>query len=250
VRLPDQLGSSSSSSPAGGHPPRSVWPALFGGAICSVLGFPLLAALAMKTVPAAHGGVVQGILPLATAAAAAIFAHERPSRGFWLASATGTIIVLIFVFRRNGGEAISIGDTFLLGTVAAGALGYTFSGRLATQMSGWEVISWQVVILLPLAALATFALWPIDIADVSIASLIGLGYVGFVSEYLAFFVFIAAMAMGGIARIGQVMLLQPFVIVALALPVNGEPISIETILFAAAVLATVLVGQRTRVARC
>jgi drug/metabolite transporter (DMT)-like permease len=201
-----------------------------------VLGFPLLAALAMKTVPAAHGGVVQGILPLATAAAAAIFAHERPSRGFWLASATGTIIVLIFVFRRNGGEAISIGDTFLLGTVAAGALGYTFS--------------WQVVILLPLAALATFALWPIDIADVSIASLIGLGYVGFVSEYLAFFVFIAAMAMGGIARIGQVMLLQPFVIVALALPVNGEPISIETILFAAAVLATVLVGQRTRVARC
>jgi drug/metabolite transporter (DMT)-like permease len=230
-------------------PPRSVWPELLGGALCSVLGFPLLAAFAMKTVPAAHGGVVQGILPLATAAAAAIVAHERPSRGFWLASATGAIIVLTFVFRRNGGEAVSVGDIFLIGTVVAGALGYTISGRLAVLMPGWEVISWQVVMLLPLAALATFALWPFNIASVSIASLAGLGYVGFVSQYIAFFVFNAALAMGGIARVGQVMLLQPFVIVALALPVNGEPISIETILFTAAVVATVLVGQRTRVAR-
>ena len=45
------------------------------------------------------------------------------------------------------------------------------------------------------------------------------------------------------------MLLQPFVIVALAWPVNGEPIDIETLLFAAAVVATVLVGQRMRVVR-
>lgn len=230
-------------------PPRSVWFEMFSGGFCSVLAFPLLAALAMKTVPAAHGGVVQGILPLATAAAAALFAHERPSRGFWLASAIGAIIVLTFVFRRNEGEAFSAGDIFLLGTVAAGAIGYTFSGRLAARMPGWEVISWQVVIFLPLAALVTFALWPVDIVSVPITSLAGLSYVGFISQYVAFVVFNAAMAMGGIARVGQIMLLQPFVIVALALPVNGEPISIETTFFAAAVVATVLVGQRARVSR-
>jgi drug/metabolite transporter (DMT)-like permease len=57
------------------------------------------------------------------------------------------------------------------------------------------------------------------------------------------------MAIGGIARVGQVMLLQPFVIVALALPVNGEPIDVETIVFATAVVVTVLVGQRMRVSR-
>ena len=222
---------------------------MFVAALCTVVGFPLFAALAMMTVPAAHGGVVLGILPLATAAAAAIFAHERPSLGFWLASAIGAIIVLTFMLRRNGGESFSAGDLFLLGTVASGALGYTFSGRLAARMPGWEVISWQVVIFLPLAALATFALWPADIASVSISSWAGLGYVGFVSQYTAFFVFNAALAIGGIARVGQVMLLQPFVIVALALPVNGEPIDIETILFAAAVVATVLIGQRMRVMR-
>ena len=230
-------------------PPRSLWPEMLAAAFCTVVGFPLFAALAMMTVPAAHGGVVLGILPLATAAAAAVFAHERPSPGFWLASAIGAIIVLTFIFRRNAGETFSAGDLFLLGTVASGALGYTFSGRLAARMPGWEVISWQVVIFLPLAALATFAMWPDNIASVSISSWAGLGYVGFVSQYTAFFVFNAALAIGGIARVGQVMLLQPFVIVALALPVNGEPINIETILFAAAVVATVLIGQRMRVAR-
>ena len=230
-------------------PPRSLWLEIFVAAFCTVVGFPLFAALAMMTVSAAHGGVVLGILPLATAAAAAIFAHERPSLGFWLASAIGAIIVLIFMLRRNAGETFSAGDLFLLGTVASGALGYTFSGRLAARMPGWEVISWQVVIFLPLATLATFVLWPDDIANVPVSSWTGLGYVGFISQYTAFFVFNAALAIGGIARVGQVMLLQPFVIVALALPVNGEPINVETILFAAAVVITVLIGQRMRVTR-
>lgn len=230
-------------------PPRSAWLELVVGALCSVLAFPLLAALAMQTVPAGHGGVVQGILPLATAAAASIFAHERPSRGFWLASAAGAAIVLAFVLRRNNDETISAGDIFLIGTVVAGALGYTFSGRLATRMPGWEVISWQVVILLPVALIATLALWPADYGSVSTAALVGLGYVGFISQYAAFVVFNAALAMGGIARIGQIMLLQPFVIVGLALPINGEPITVETIVFAIAVVVTVLIGQRARVGR-
>lgn len=230
-------------------PQRSLWLEIFGAALCTVVGFPLFAALAMTTVPAAHGGVVLGIIPLATAATAAIFAHERPSFGFWVASIIGAIFVLTFMLRRSGGETFSAGDLFLLGTVASGAVGYTLSGRLAALMPGWEVISWQVVIFLPFAALATFALWPPSISSASFSAWAGLAYVGFISQYMAFFVFNAAMAIGGIARVGQIMLLQPFVIVALALLVNGEPINAETMIFAAAVVATVLIGQRMRVRR-
>ena len=62
-------------------------------------------------------------------------------------------------------------------------------------------------------------------------------------------VFNAAMAIGGIARVGQIMLLQPFVILLLAVPVDGEPLEFETVMFAAAVVATVLIGYRTRVTR-
>lgn len=76
-----------------------------------------------------------------------------------------------------------------------------------------------------------------------------LGYVGLVSQYTAFFIFDAALVIGGVARVGQVMPLQLFVIVAVALQVNGEPISVETVLFATAVVAAVLIGQRMRVTR-
>jgi drug/metabolite transporter (DMT)-like permease len=218
-------------------------------AACTVIGFPLFAALAMLTVPAAHGGVVLGIVPIATAVAATIFARERPSFSFWLVSVAGAIVVLTFVFRKNGGETLSLGDVFLLGMVISGALGYTLSGRLAALMPGWEVISWQVVLFLPFAAVATFMLWPHDLPRVPFASWAGLAYVGLVSQFSAFFVFNAGLAIGGIARVGQVMLLQPFIVVGLAAPLNHEPINLETMLFAAAVVTTVLIGQRMRVAR-
>lgn len=228
-------------------PSRSDWFDIVAGALCSVYAFPFLAALAMRTVPASHGGIVQGILPLATAATAALLAKERPGPGFWFASFLGTAIVLVFVLRENGGEGFSAGDFYLIGTVLAGALGYTFAGRLAARMPGWEVISWQVVVLLPISILIAVFLWPADSSTVSPAALGGLAYVAFISQYAAFVVFNSAMAIGGIAQTGQIMLLQPFAIVAIAFFINGEPLSLETILFAAAVVVCVALGQWTRV---
>jgi drug/metabolite transporter (DMT)-like permease len=230
-------------------PPRMLWPAFLAAALCSVFFFPLSVALAMMTVPVAHGGIVLGVVPLATAAAAALLARERPSLGFWLAGVAGSIIVLAFIYRQSGGVGFATGDLFLVVTVVSGALAYTFSGRLSMLMPGWVVISWQVVIGLPFALLATLLLWPAGLAQVPASSWAGLAYVGLVSQYSAFFVFNAAMVRIGIARVGQIMLLQPFVIVVLALPVNHEAIRLETLLFAAAVVVIVFVGQRMRVKR-
>jgi len=230
-------------------PPRALWLELTVAGLCTIIGFPVLMALAMVSVPAAHGGVVLGIVPLATAAAAALIAHERPSVGFWLASLAGAAIVVVFVLRQSGARTVAVGDLFLLGTVVAGAFGYTLSGRLSRSMPGWEVISWQVALFLPLSALATYALWPHTLSDVPASAWAGLLYAGFVSQFFAFFVFNAAMAIGGVSRVGQLMLLQPFVIVALAAPVNGEPIRLTTLAYAAAVVATVIIGQRMRVMR-
>ena len=102
---------------------------------------------------------------------------------------------------------------------------------------------------LPLTAVATYVLWPANIADAPASAWSGLAYVATVSMYLAFFVFNAAMALAGVARIGQLTLLQPFVIVALSIPVNGEQFAPETVLFAAAVVVTVVIGQRMGVRR-
>lgn len=230
-------------------PPRALWRNILLAGSCTVVAFPALMALAMVSVPAAHGGVVLGIVPLATAAVATVVAHERPSGGFWLASIAGAAIVVVFVLRQNDTLALAAGDLYLLGTVVAGGLGYALSGQLSRSMPGWEAISWQVVLFLPLTIAASLVLWPASFANVPAQAWAGFAYVSFVSMYLAFFVFNAAMAIAGVARVGQLMLLQPFVIVALALPINGEPVELATLGYAAAVVATVIVGQRMRVTR-
>jgi drug/metabolite transporter (DMT)-like permease len=230
-------------------PPRAQWSTIVLGGLCTIVGFPVFTALAMVSVPAAHGGVVLGIVPLATAGAAAIVARERPSLGFWLASLAGAAVVVAFVLAQGEARTVAIGDLYLIGTVIAGAFGYALSGRLAVRMPGWEVVSWQVMAFLPLSVLAAVLLWPHDLAAAPPQAWAGLGYVSFVSQFFAFFVFNAAMAMAGVARVGQLMLLQPFVIVLLAAPVNGEPIRLSTLAYAAAVVATVIVGQRMGVRR-
>jgi drug/metabolite transporter (DMT)-like permease len=136
-------------------PPRELWAELFLTGLCTIVGFPLFTALAMVSVPAAHGGVVLGILPLATAAAAAIVARERPSIGFWLVSLVGAAIVLGFILSNPDARTFALGDVYLVGTVVAGAFGYALSGRLSRLMPGWEVVSWQVATFLPISAMVT-----------------------------------------------------------------------------------------------
>lgn len=229
-------------------PARKLWPDVVIAGLCTIIGFPVLMALAMANVPAAHGGVVLGIMPLATAAAAAVVTRERPSLGFWLASAAGAAVVVVFALREGGG-GFALGDFFLLATIVAGAFGYAMSGRLSLAMPGWEAICWQVALFLPLSLLAAIALWPAHLGTIAAAGWAGLAYVSLISQFFAFFVFNAAMARLGVARAGALMLLQPFVIILLAVPVNGEPVRIETFAYASAVLLTVVIGQRMRVQR-
>ena len=230
-------------------PTAALWRHLALAGLCTIIGFPVFMALAMAHVPASHGGVVLGIIPLATVAAAALVTHERPSPGFWLASAAGAAIVFVFMARHSGARTVELGDIYLLGTVISGAFGYALSGRLSLQRPGWEVISWQVAMFLPLSLIATLVLWPSSLANVTAPAWTALGYVSLVSQFSAFFVFNAGMALGGVARVGQLMLLQPFVIVALAVPVNGERLDPSILFYAAAVVAAVIVGQRMQVKR-
>ena len=232
-------------------PPRALWLPLLLTGTCTIIGFPLFMSLAAVTVPAAHGGVVLGIMPIATVAAATLVTNERPSLGFWLASIAGASIVVYFVLSNGDAQGdahgISAGDLYLLGTVMAGGFAYAMSGKLSRLMPGWEVISWQVAAFLPFSALAVLLTWPSGLADVPWSAWGGLAYIGLISQYGAFFVFNAAMALGGVARIGQFIMLQPFIVVALAAPVNGEPIRLSTIFYAVLVVATVIAGQYMRV---
>ena len=157
----------------------------------------------------------------------------------------GAALVIAFALRQGGGT-FSSGDLLLFAAVAVSAVGYGFSGRLTAEMPGWEVISWILVLALPISLSATALTLPPDLADVPLKPWLGLLYVALFSQWIGFFAWNAGMAMGGIARVAQVQLLQPFITFALAAIFNGETITLPIVLFAAAVVLTVAISARTR----
>ena len=66
-------------------------------------------AAACRRVDASHGGVVLGVLPIATALVAVAITHERPRPLFWIASVAGAALVIAFALRQGGGT-LSAGD--------------------------------------------------------------------------------------------------------------------------------------------
>jgi drug/metabolite transporter (DMT)-like permease len=226
-------------------PPRALWPQLAIAMLCVSILFPLLMSLGMQTVDASHGGVVLGILPIATALVAVAITHERPRPLFWIASIAGGGLVIAFALRQGGGT-LSAGDLLLFAAVAVSSIGYAFSGRLTAEMPGWEVISWVLVMALPISLPAAALTMPSDFAHIDLKPWLGLLYVALFSQWIGFFAWNAGMAMGGIARVSQVQLLQPFITFALAASFNGETITWQIVLFATAVVATVAISTRTR----
>ncbi|WP_374567608.1 DMT family transporter [Ideonella sp.] len=226
---------------------RAPWPqrrhllALVLSALGTVVGFPLGIALALREVPAMHAAVVTGVLPLATAAIAALALRQRASTGFWVCAVLGCLLVLAFAAHEGGG-ALTGADAWLLVAVFSAAGGYVAGARLAAEWPAEQVISWVLVLSLPLTAPLAWAWWP-D-APVAPSAWGGFAYVTLFSMWLGFFAWYRGLALGGALRVSQVQLLQPFLALLFAVPVLGEPLEASTLLFALAVLATVVIGKR------
>ncbi len=215
-------------------------------ALLLVIGFPVMMAIALTSLPSAHGGVILGLLPIATAVAAVFVAGERPSLFFWIMSLLGAAIVVAFSLR-DGGIVPSPADLLLMVAVGVCGTGYALAGTLSRRMPGWEVISWATVVSLPLLLPITFVLWPENAAAAPWSAWVGLAYVALVSQYLGFWLWNTALATGGVARIGQLQLLQPFATLAIAAAVLGETVDLRMVLFATAVAVVVAIGLRARV---
>ena len=210
-----------------------------------VFGFPLLSALALRELTAAHSAVIVGLIPAATAVAAVARAGERPSGGFWLASAAGLGAVLAFAASQGAG--ISGADLLVLGAVALAAIGYAEGGALARDMGGGRVICWALVLSFPVAlAVGVVAAMAAGV-DAPADAWLGFAYVSLVSMLLAFFAWYAALARGGVAKIGQVQLVQPLLTLGWSAALLGEHVGPGTLAAALAVVASVVATQRARV---
>ncbi len=188
-----------------------------------VIGFPLLSALALRHVSAAHSLVFIGLLPLVTAVCGAWRGGERPGPAFWAFSVLGG--VLVAAYAAGQGEASLPGDLLMLAAVLVCGLGYAEGGRLSRRLGGWQVISWVLALSLPVTLpLAVWAM-PRSFAAVDAAAWAGLAYVSLGSMLLGFVFWYRGLALGGIAAVGQLQLLQPFLGLVLAALLLDEAVS-------------------------
>jgi drug/metabolite transporter (DMT)-like permease len=212
-----------------------------------VVGFPLFLALALRQVDAMHAAVVTGVLPLGTAVVAALVFRQRPSLGFWACAVLGCALVLGFAAWRGDG-ALHPADGYLLLAVLATSCGYVAGARAAQVMPAQHVICWLLVGSLPFTVpVAAWAAWYWPLASVQPSAWVGFAYVSMFSMWLGFFAWYRGLALGGVVRVSQVQLLQPFLALLFAVPVLGEKLDALTVAFSLAVIAVVFAGRRMAV---
>lgn len=213
-----------------------------------VLGFPFLTTWAMRDLPATHGGVVTGLLPLATAVAGAILARERPAPAFWLFALLGSGLVVGYAWLQGGGH-LALADLLLVGAIIAAATGYAEGAKLARSMGGLRVISWALVMAAPVFVIPMIWVTVQHPPSAPLSSWFGFIYVSLISQFLGFLAWYRGLALGGIARVGQTQLLQPFLTLLGAALLLGERLDIQTLFFALAIVVIVALGRRVPIGR-
>jgi len=208
-----------------------------------VVGFPVLSSWAMQYVPASHGGVVLGILPLATAVAGVLVGSEKPSIYFWLVSIVGSGLVVIYALIQGAGS-IHIADIALLGAVVSAAVGYAVGAQLANELGGWQVICWALVLMLPFIIVPATLNAPESLASIPLEVCASFLYLSLVSQLFGFFVWYKGLALGGIARVSQTQLLQPFITLLASVLLLGENIEAATLVFILLVVGSVWLGKK------
>jgi drug/metabolite transporter (DMT)-like permease len=189
-----------------------------------VIGFPLLTALALQHITSARSIVFIGLLPLATAMFGVLRGGERPKPLFWLFSCLGSATVVAFALSGDDSGALA-GDLLMIAAIVLCGLGYAEGAQLSRRLGGWQVISWALVLAAPLMLLLTIGTLPPSWQGIGAPAWLGLAYVSVFSMLVGFVFWYRGLALGGIASVGQLQLLQPFLGLALAGLLLHEPVA-------------------------
>ena len=230
-------------------PPREHLTPIVFTMIGAVFGWPILLALALERTTSAHVAVIAAFMPLTTALFAVVRTHERVSRQFWLAAVTGSLALVVFALSRGGAEGGDLtADLLVVGAVLMSSWCYVEGASVTRAMPGWQVISWVVVLALPITVPASAVIWARTSTDyapttVEWACLFGLGLS---SMYLGFFAWYRGLMLAGIARGGQVQQLQALLTLVWSALFLGETVTLAAVLAACAVIASIVWAQKGR----
>jgi drug/metabolite transporter (DMT)-like permease len=211
-----------------------------------VIGFPLLSAIAMRDAPASYGAVITGLLPLASALCGVWRAGERPSLMFWFFSGLGSLLVITFALMTGNG-AMRLADLALLGAVATASLGYAEGAILARKFGSWQVVCWALVLSIPVLLPIALQHAPSNFSSISVNAILGFLYVSIFSMFIGIIAWYQGLSLGGIARVGQIQLVQPFLTILASAVFLSEHLSITTLSFAVGVIVCVALGKQTQI---
>jgi drug/metabolite transporter (DMT)-like permease len=224
-------------------PSKKQFLQLFIIALGVILGFPVFSTVAMETLPASHGAIMIGILPLTTSVFGTLLTKDKPSILFWISSIFGSGLVVLYALIEGNGSFYE-GDFFLLIAIFVVSIGYALGARLAKEMNGWKVISWALVISLPYTLLVSLWYLPSNVISIPYSGYLYFLYLGMVSQLFAFFAWYKGLLLGGIARVSQVQLIQVFVTFFASSILLDEAISMLMIVFTILVLSTVWIAKQ------
>lgn len=230
-------------------PPRHLWKSLFFVMLGAVFGWPVFMAIALNYTTAAHASVIAAFLPLSTAIFAVALTRERVTRAFWFAAVIGTGAVVVFSLSRGElGPGSLLADGLLLLGVIAASISYVLGTAATKTLPGWQVISWVVVMALPITIPASAVLWWLtkDSYTPSGTQWGALILLGVSSMYLGFFAWYRGLSQAGVAYGGQVQQLQVLFSLLWSALLLGEVVTWITVGAAIVVIAAVAWAQVAR----
>ena len=229
-------------------PDRRHWLGIF------LMGFglaayPFFIALAMEHVPSAHGAVVVGLTPAITAVVAVLRVGERPPQAFWIACLVGFTAVLVFAIHQGGGY-IGLSDGWLLIAMVGVALAYVEGAMVSRDLGSTTTLWWAMIAVAPIAFIPLIlGLCRLDWGQpISGSAWAGLAYVCVISMILGSVTWYWGLAAGGIARIGQLNLVQPLLILLWSAMLLGEHVTSIALICAGVVITSMIVCVRSRIA--
>lgn len=240
-------------------PRGTQWPRLFVVSVGVVIGFPWLSAWALQFTTAGRASVIVALTPLFTAFIGALRERQRPKASFWLSSAFGSACVVGYlatagnIFPQSAPSHLGISQETVLPEFALvlaalfAACGYTEGARLTKELGGLEVISWALLLAMPLILPAILVQAPRS-DSIPFSAWCGFAYVSLISMFAAFYFWYSGLAKAGIVRASQIQLLQPLMSVVWAFLFLGEALSSGLLIAAVGVVVSVYLGIRaTRV---
>lgn len=233
-------------------PPREDLHKVLGLTIGVVIAFPAITSFSLQHVTAGEAGIIGALGPIIAAALAVLYGHKHPGKQFWYAAAVGTAATIAFALTRGlgaGGAESLFWYAALLVSVSLWSWGQVTGGTLTNKHHSIHILAWAILLGTPLnAAIAGYDLlvanpmtvWP------TWSAWFGFLFVAFMSMFLTFYIWYAAMDRIGAVKTTVLQLAQPIMTLLWGIWLIGEKASLDTWIAALVIMVAVAYTQRAR----